>query len=114
VDFATHSAPVAQLDRAFGFEPKGREFESLRAHQYDTYVRVQPILDRVPHLRELLQAGEQDDYKLLRDAETTGRPLGTADFIEGLERILGRKIARQTLGRKPRREDDFGEQLPLL
>jgi hypothetical protein len=26
------SAPVAQLDRAFGFEPKGREFESLRAH----------------------------------------------------------------------------------
>ena len=25
-------APVAQLDRAFGFEPKGREFESLRAH----------------------------------------------------------------------------------
>ncbi len=25
-------APLAQLDRAFGFEPKGREFESLRAH----------------------------------------------------------------------------------
>src|SRR5580698_4583154 len=26
-------APVAQLDRAIGFEPIGREFESLRAHQ---------------------------------------------------------------------------------
>jgi hypothetical protein len=26
------SAPVAQLDRAFGYEPKGREFDSLRAH----------------------------------------------------------------------------------
>src|ERR1039458_365260 len=25
-------APVAQLDRAAGFEPVGREFESLRAH----------------------------------------------------------------------------------
>lgn len=25
-------APVAQPDRAFGFEPKGRGFESLRAH----------------------------------------------------------------------------------
>ena len=24
-------APLAQLDRAFGYEPKGREFESLRA-----------------------------------------------------------------------------------
>ena len=26
------SAPVAQLDRASGYEPEGREFESLRAH----------------------------------------------------------------------------------
>ena len=26
-------APVAQLDRAPGYEPGGREFESLRAHQ---------------------------------------------------------------------------------
>lgn len=25
--------PVAQLDRAFGYEPKGREFESLQAGQ---------------------------------------------------------------------------------
>src|SRR5215218_6665449 len=27
-------APVAQLDRASGYEPEGREFESLRAHQF--------------------------------------------------------------------------------
>jgi hypothetical protein len=27
-------APVAQLDRASGFEPEGREFESLRARQF--------------------------------------------------------------------------------
>jgi hypothetical protein len=26
-------APVAQLDRACGYEPQGREFESLRARQ---------------------------------------------------------------------------------
>src|ERR1700722_8691759 len=25
-------APVAQLDRAFGYEPKGRKFDSCRAH----------------------------------------------------------------------------------
>ena len=33
--FVTHStgrAPVAQLDRAPGFEPVGRGFKSLRAH----------------------------------------------------------------------------------
>ena len=27
-------APVAQLDRASGYEPEGREFESLRAHHF--------------------------------------------------------------------------------
>ena len=30
--FLSVTAPVAQLDRASGFEPEGREFESLRAH----------------------------------------------------------------------------------
>ena len=29
-----HSAPVAQLDRASGYEPEGREFESPRAHHF--------------------------------------------------------------------------------
>ena len=29
-----HRAPVAQLDRASGFEPEGREFESLRARHH--------------------------------------------------------------------------------
>jgi hypothetical protein len=28
----TRIAPLAQLDRASGYEPEGREFESLRAH----------------------------------------------------------------------------------
>ena len=31
------SAPVAQLDRASGYEPEGREFESLRAHQFKIF-----------------------------------------------------------------------------
>ena len=29
-------APLAQLDRASGYEPEGREFESLRAHHLPT------------------------------------------------------------------------------
>ena len=33
-------APVAQLDRAPGYEPGGREFESLRAHHYIQLVTV--------------------------------------------------------------------------
>ena len=33
-------APVAQLDRVFGYEPKGRGFESLLAHQKSTVFTV--------------------------------------------------------------------------
>src|SRR5579872_1040668 len=31
---SSKSAPLAQLDRASGYEPEGREFESLRAHHF--------------------------------------------------------------------------------
>ena len=31
-------APVAQLDRVFGYEPKGRGFESLPAYQKETTI----------------------------------------------------------------------------
>jgi hypothetical protein len=33
-------APLAQLDRASGYEPEGREFESLRAHHFFTQLRA--------------------------------------------------------------------------
>ena len=32
--YGEYSAPVAQLDRVPGYEPGGREFESLRARHY--------------------------------------------------------------------------------
>ena len=31
------TAPLAQLDRASGYEPEGREFESLRAHHFSSF-----------------------------------------------------------------------------
>ncbi|NOT39576.1 MAG: hypothetical protein HOP13_03710, partial [Alphaproteobacteria bacterium] len=48
-------------------------------------------------------AGPADEaaFAALRGAETTGRPLGNDDFIAGLERLLGRPIARRAPGRKP-------------
>jgi hypothetical protein len=36
--FFCHFAPLAQLDRASGYEPEGREFESLRAHHFSVFL----------------------------------------------------------------------------
>ena len=33
-------ALVAQLDRVFGYEPKGQGFESLRAHQFGKWLNL--------------------------------------------------------------------------
>ena len=46
-------------------------------------------------------AGEEAAFAALRAAETTGRPLGNEDFVKGLERLLGRPVARRAPGRKP-------------
>jgi hypothetical protein len=45
-----------------------------------------------------LSAGE---HAAIRAGERTGRPLGSAEFTAGLERRLGRPLARRKLGRKP-------------
>jgi hypothetical protein len=42
----------------------------------------------------------------------TGRPLGNEDFIQGLERLLRRKLARRAPGRK--RSEASGAQQKLL
>src|SRR5215470_16030905 len=40
---AVFGAPVAQLDRVPGYEPGGREFESLRARQFSLGVFYSPL-----------------------------------------------------------------------
>jgi hypothetical protein len=37
-------APVAQLDRAPGYEPVGRRFESFRAHQNLLQIHYNPVI----------------------------------------------------------------------
>ena len=50
-----------------------------------------------------LIADRADDagFAAFRAAEQSGRPVGTTDFVAGLERILGRPIARRASERKP-------------
>lgn len=89
-------------------KPADWPWSSVRAHLAcvdDELVTVRPLLDRIPHFAELIATDADDEgYTALRAAEQTGRPLGNADFIAGLERILGRRIARRAPGRKPERQ----------
>jgi len=89
----------------------------VRAHiarADDELVSVAPILSRVPDFAALVStaAGDQQLYAGIRSAERIGRPLGNPDFIAGLERILGRRIARRAPGRK--RKGNIDDQPRLL
>jgi hypothetical protein len=60
------------------------------------------VLGRVNDFPSLIaDQADEAGFAALRAAEHTGRPLGTRDFIEGLERVLRRRIARRAPGRKP-------------
>jgi len=65
------------------------------AGQDHALVSVRPILSRVTNFKERLQPGLQQDFRDLRDAEGTGRPLGPPEFVAGLEALPGRKIAEK-------------------
>jgi len=78
-------------------------WSSVRAHLSradDALATVSPVLDRVPDVAALLDGAldaPADDT--LRRAETVGRPVGDAAFIEDLEARTGRTLAARRPGR---------------
>jgi putative transposase len=60
------------------------------------------MADRVGDWKELLQRHEEDDSEVYRKHRRTGRPLGTDEFVGGLERLLERPLRPRPPGRKPR------------
>ena len=81
-------------------------WSSVRAHlkgEADGLVIVKSAPDRVGGFAACLEARGDDEraFAAIRAAETTGRALGTADFVADLERRLGRPIAARAPGRKP-------------
>jgi putative transposase len=86
-------------------------WSSVRAHlkgEDDGLVVVRPVLDRVERFADLIAGDAEAEsrhaaaQRALRLSESTGRPAGARDFIDDLERLLGRKLARRAPGRKPR------------
>ena len=98
--------------------PEDWKWSSVPAHLAgldDALVTVQPVLDRVPHLKPLLlQGNAEEDFSDLRRAESTGRPRGAPEFVISLESLLGRKMARRAPSRKPEMQSTDAEQLELL
>ncbi|HEY1214984.1 MAG TPA: transposase [Bryobacteraceae bacterium] len=91
------------------------KWSSVQAHlagSDDGLVKVEPVLKRTPQFIDWLAEGTGEDYMELRRSESTGRPVGTEDFVKGLEPLLGRPIARRAPGRKP--TSDAIEQMSLL
>ena len=77
------------------------------------YASVAPVLSRVERCAALLSTSpDEPGFKALRGSEGSGRPLGNHEFISGLERLLGRPIARRAPGRKPK--EPTSSQLDLL
>jgi putative transposase len=84
--------------------PSRYKWSSAAAHvrgRDDALVRVGPLTKLVPNWRGFLtRAIPEEDTKLLRAHERTGRPLGEEEFLATLEQNLGRILRRQKPGPK--------------
>lgn len=78
---------------------------SARAHVYglaDPLLSPHVLRERIPDWAEFLREAQDDalGQRLMRHAGV-GRPLGSATFVEGLERLTGRRLRRGRPGRRP-------------
>ena len=61
------------------------------------------MLDRISGWSEYLSTPETDNVlKQIRVNQTTGRPVGSEDFIAELERLTGRRFRKMASGPKPK------------
>jgi REP-associated tyrosine transposase len=69
----------------------------------DGVTATEKIAERFPDFPALLAAGEDEEMShRLRRAETIGRPIGDAAFLEHLEHASGRNLVAGKRGRRPR------------
>jgi putative transposase len=91
-----------------GLAKRARDWRwsSARAHlsgKDDGAIRLAPMPAQSGNWRDFLAGGASvEDCELFRTHESTGRPLGAPAFVGRLEKRLGRTLARQKPGPKPR------------
>jgi putative transposase len=83
-------------------------WSSARAHlavRDDALVNAAPLLDRASDWKTLLAQNLDKKFRdEIESHERTGRPLGSDAFIKRLEKRLGRTLARQKPGPKPKKK----------
>ena len=69
-------------------------------------VTVKPLMEMVqkPWAKFLSQEVTPEERQSLQKHERTGRPLGSGQFIKALEKKLGRKLALDKPGPKPKKK----------
>jgi putative transposase len=81
-------------------------WSSAKAHakgKRDSLIDVKAVLDLVDDWRKVLaQPMTAPELKSVGACERTGRPLGPPAFVQRLEKKLGRTLARQKPGPKPK------------
>ena len=80
-------------------------WSSVAAHisgNDDELVRVAPVLERYGDFAAFLDQQEDvtEAFRALRQSETTGRPLGTNQWFEWIEKLTGRQLKPQKRGPK--------------
>ena len=98
---------LSPVSRKVAKRPRDWAWSSARAHlggRDDRVVRTKPLLERVRNWRSFLEEPLTDEEReSVRAHESTGRPLGSPAFVARLEKRLGRTLARQKPGPKPRK-----------
>jgi putative transposase len=92
-----------------GMVERAEDFEWSSARAHLGFVGPGPMLDREwwearwpgPGWRRCLAepAARAEDLRAIREATYTGRPLGSREFVAGLEQQLGRRLAARAGGR---------------
>jgi putative transposase len=88
-------------------QAKAWPWSSARAHlarRDDDLVRVRPLLANMRNWQGFLAEGvSREELKRIGASERTGRPLGSPAFVTRLEKKLGRTLAKQKPGPKPKK-----------
>jgi putative transposase len=87
---------------------KDWRWSSVAAHlaeEDDELVSVAPVLERFGRFADFVELDHDEaQWRALRMSETSGRPLGSVDWIEALEAQTGRALKPRKRGPKPKRE----------